>query len=60
MHMLKIPLWGRALIIGGSIVVVSGIKHFWKSYPADNVVEEFIEERIEDHIGADIDLTPFR
>lgn len=39
-------------------VMIACTKYLWKYYPADNLIEEIIEEVIESETGLDIDLTP--
>ena len=45
-------------IIGISMAITAGVKHFWPKYPHDNVVEETAENIIKAKTGIDIDLTP--
>jgi hypothetical protein len=44
------------ILIGGTFGV--GCTCWWKNYPADNPIEEIIEDLIEDETGIDIDFSP--
>lgn len=50
--------WLKALIVVGSLVVVTTLKLFVPSYEDDNVYEEMVEQIIQVQTDIDIDLTP--
>lgn len=50
--------WLKALIVVGSLVVVTTLKLFVPSYEDDNVYEEMAEQVIQFQTDIDIDLTP--
>lgn len=56
--MFTLPIWGKVLIIGFALISGFVVKHFWVSYPDDNVIEEFIEDQIETQTGINVDVTP--
>lgn len=50
--------WIKAVLILGSLIVITGIKLFLPSYEDDNSYEEIAEQVIKMETGVDIDLTP--
>ena len=54
----KIILLFLAVFLGLVVVFLTSCESI-KSYPEDNIIEEFIEEIIEKESGWDLDLTPF-
>ena len=57
-----VPMWTKCVLISVFIITVGlsvGCTSWWKNYPQDNIVEEFIEELIEEKTDIQIDLSPF-
>jgi len=53
-----ISLWIKyAIIAAMSVAGMSVLKHYWPSYPDDNVIEEMVERVIEKRFGVDVDMT---
>ena len=50
--------WIKAVIVVGSLIVVTAVKLFYPSYPDDNPIEEMAEQVIKYETDVDIDLTP--
>ena len=54
-----IPVWIKLMIATGiGFGTITTIKRYWKNYPDDNPVEEYLESYVESQTGLDIDFTP--